>query len=89
MAARLWRFKSSPRHMCPTCVLTIGTGLLIARRFGINDILSIGIITVIISFLIDFMTRRVNKGKVFFPYQRIVVTAVVLLITIFVAKFLL
>lgn len=75
--------------MCPTCVLTIGAGLLIARRLGINDILSIGIITVVLSYLIDKFTRKINKGKVFFPYQRVVVPILIISISIFVAKYLL
>ncbi|MCL4364113.1 hypothetical protein M1328_02635 [Patescibacteria group bacterium] len=75
--------------MCPTCVLTIGAGLLIARKLGVNDVISIGVITVIFSYLLDILTRKINKGKVFFPYQRIFIPIVILLISIFVAKFLL
>ncbi len=75
--------------MCPACILTIGSGLLIAKRLGINDVLAIGLITAIVSFVLDKFLRKINHGKVFFPYQRVVVPVVILAIAILVAKFLL
>lgn len=75
--------------MCPACVLTIGGGLLLAKTFGVNNLLVIGLITVILSILVDIFSRKINRGKVFFPYQRVIVPIVLLFITILVAKFLL
>ncbi|MFA6017439.1 MAG: hypothetical protein WC744_05115 [Patescibacteria group bacterium] len=74
--------------MCPACILTIGGGLLIAKKLGINDVLAIGLLTVIFSLLTDFTLRKINRGKVFSPYQRILVSIVILIITIIVFKLL-
>jgi len=74
--------------MCPACILTIGGGLFLAKKMGINDILAIGLLTVILSLLIDFTLRKINHGKVLFPYQKILVSIVMLIITIIVFKLL-
>jgi len=75
--------------MCPVCVLTIGGGLLIAKKLGINDIFTIGLITIFLSITSDIILRKINHGEIFFPYQRVIITIVFLLITIVIAKFLL
>lgn len=75
--------------MCPTCFLTIGGELLIAKKLGVHDILVIGLITVVFSLILDKLFRKMNHGKVFFPYQRIIIPVLILFISILVAKFLL
>ncbi len=75
--------------MCPACFLTIGGGLLLSRGLDINNILIISLVTIFLSIVSDIFLRKFNHGKVFFPYQRIVVSAILLFIAIFVAKFLL
>jgi len=68
--------------MCPACILTIGGGLLIAKKLGVNDILVIGLLTIFLSLTTDVILRKINRGKVFFPYQRLVVSFMLLLIVI-------
>ena len=75
--------------MCPACILTIGGGLLIAKKLGVNDLLAIGVVTFIFSIILDKFLRSLNHGKVFFPYQRIIIPAVLLFIAILLSKFLL
>jgi len=75
--------------MCPACVLTIGGGLLIAKKFGVNDVVIIGFLTIIFSIISDIILRKLNHGKVLFPYQRIFFSAVILFITILMVQFLL
>lgn len=75
--------------MCPACVITIGSGLLIAKKFGINNLLVIALITTFFSVIADIALRKINHGKVFFPYQRIIMSLFVLFITILLAQFLL
>ncbi|MFA5770527.1 MAG: hypothetical protein WC894_03490 [Patescibacteria group bacterium] len=75
--------------MCPTCVLTIGGGLLLANKLGVNNLFMIGLFTVILSLVIDVLLRKINHGKVFFPYQRVIIPILLLFITIAIAKFLL
>ncbi|MEK7597557.1 MAG: hypothetical protein AAB441_02820 [Patescibacteria group bacterium] len=72
--------------MCPACVLTIGGGLLIAKKLGVNDILAIGLLTVFLSLLTDKLLRKINHGKVFFPYQKVVIPLVYLLVVILIFK---
>jgi len=74
--------------MCPACIITIGGGLLIAKKLGVNDILAIGLLTVFLSLTTDIILRKINKGKVFFPYQRIILSTVILLIVIITFKLL-
>jgi hypothetical protein len=66
--------------MCPACVLTIGGGLLIARRLGINNLFAIGILTVLLSLFLDIAFRKINKGKALFNYQRIIIPIVLLIV---------
>ena len=66
--------------MCPACVLTIGGGLLIAKKFGVNDVVIIGFLTIIFSIISDIILRKPNHGKVFFPYQRLIISFISLLI---------
>lgn len=68
--------------MCPACVITIGGGLLLAKKLGVNDLVLIGLLTVFLSLITDKILRKINHGKVFFPYQRIVVSFLLLLIVI-------
>jgi len=75
--------------MCPACFLTIGGGLLIAKKLGVNGILVIGLITVIFSIILDKFLRFFNRGKALFSYQKVVIPIVLLFISILVAKFLL
>ncbi|MBI5127514.1 hypothetical protein HZA76_03625 [Candidatus Roizmanbacteria bacterium] len=75
--------------MCPACILTIGGGLLVAKKLGVNYVLAIGLITIVFSFILDKFLRKMNDGKVFFPYQKIVIPLILLLIAFVVAKFLL
>jgi hypothetical protein len=75
--------------MCPACIITIGSGLLIAKKFGINNILIIGLVSFFLSVITDIALRKINHGKVFFPYQRIIVSVVILFITILLVQFLL
>lgn len=72
--------------MCPACILTIGGGLLIAKKLGVNDIFAVGIFTFILSFIFDIVSRKLNHGKVFFPYQRILVTVLILLLIIIIFR---
>lgn len=66
--------------MCPACVITIGGGLLLAKNLGVSNLLIIGLVVVFLSLLTDKLLRKINHGKVFFPYQRIVVSIIILLI---------
>jgi len=68
--------------MCPACFITIGTGLLIAKKFGVDDVLIIGLLTIILSIVVDIFLRKINNGKVFFPYQRIIMSALILLLLV-------
>ncbi|PIZ67461.1 hypothetical protein CO165_04380 [Candidatus Roizmanbacteria bacterium CG_4_9_14_3_um_filter_33_18] len=72
--------------MCPACILTIGGGLLIAKKLGINDVLSIGLITIFLSAVTNILLRKINKEKVFFPYQRVVISLLLLLIAILIFR---
>lgn len=67
--------------MCPACILTIGGGLLIAKKLGVNDVLVIGLLTILLSIILDLILRKYNCGKVFFPYQRVII-AIALLLTV-------
>ncbi|MFA6081000.1 MAG: hypothetical protein WC741_01155 [Patescibacteria group bacterium] len=75
--------------MCPACIIAISGGLLIANKFGINNLLIIGLATIFLSMITNIVLRKINHGKVFFPYQRIIVSAVILFITILLVQFLL
>lgn len=75
--------------MCPACIITIGGGLLLAKNLGVNNLLFIGLFTILLSLLTDKLLRKINRGKVFFPYQRMIIPIALLLITIAIAKFLL
>ena len=66
--------------MCPACIITIGGGLLLAKRLGINNIFVIGVLTILLSLFFDKILRKINKGKALFNYQRIIIPIVVLLI---------
>ena len=66
--------------MCPACVITIGGGFLLAKNLGVNNLLIIGLFTILASLLTDILLRKINHGKVFFPYQRVVMTVVIMLI---------
>ena len=66
--------------MCLACVLTIAGGLLIAKKFGVNDVVIIGFLTIIFSIISDIILRKLNHGKVFFPYQRLIISFISLLI---------
>ncbi len=72
--------------MCPACVITIGGGLWLARKLGVNDVLAIGLITIFLSVVVDILLRKINHGKVFFPYQRVVVSFLILLTVILIFK---
>ncbi len=72
--------------MCLACVITIGGGLLIAKKLGINNILTIGLLTIFLSLVTDIILRKINHKKVFFPYQRVIITLVYLLIVILIFK---
>ncbi len=72
--------------MCPACILTIGGGLLIVKKLGVNDILVIGLLTVFLYVITDIILRKINKGKVFFPYQKVVVSTLLLLIVILIFR---
>lgn len=74
--------------MCPACILTIGGGMWIAKKLGINEFISIGLLVLIFSFIIDKFLRSRNKGKVLFPYQRLIIPLVLLFIAILMAKYL-
>lgn len=74
--------------MCPACLLTIGGGLLLARRLGVNDVLTIGIVTIIVSYFIEKLLRKINKGKAHFSYQKVIIPILILLISIFMVKYL-
>ncbi len=63
--------------------------MLIAKKLGVNFVLAIGLITVIFSFILDKFLRKMNNGKVFFPYQKVVIPVVLLFIAVLVSKFLL
>ena len=66
--------------MCPACIITIGGGLLLAKRLGLNNIFVIGVLTILLSLFFDKILRKINKGKALFNYQRIIIPIVVLLI---------
>ena len=67
-------------YMCPACIITIGGGLLIAKKLGVSDILTIGLLTVIFSFIIDIFLRKINRGKLIFNYQRVIIPVILLII---------
>ena len=72
--------------MCPACILTIGGGLLIAKKLGVNDILAISLLTILLSIILDVILRKFNHGKGFFPYQRVVISTLILLIVMLLFK---
>jgi len=74
--------------MCPACILTIGGGLLIAKKLGVNDILVIGLLTILLSIILDLILRKYNCGKVFSPYQRLIISFVSLLMIMTIFNFL-
>ncbi len=73
--------------MCPACVITIGGGLLLAKNLGVNNLLIIGLFTILLSLITDKILRKINHGKVFFPYQRVVMTVVIMLIISLILNF--
>lgn len=73
--------------MCPACILTIGGGLLLAKRLGINNIFAIGILTVLLSLFLDTMLRKINKGKALFDYQRVIIPVILLTIIMIMFQF--
>ncbi len=74
--------------MCLACVITIGGGLLLAKKLGVNDLVLIGLLTVFLSLATDIILRKINNGKVFFPYQKIIASLLILLIIIILFRFL-
>jgi len=66
--------------MCPACILTIGGGLFLAKRLGINNIFAIGLMTVLLSLFLDITLRKINNGKVFFAYQKIIISSLLFII---------
>jgi len=66
--------------MCPACVITIGGGLLLAKDLGVSNLLLIGLFTILLSLTTDKLLRKINHGKVFFPYQKIIISFVLLVI---------
>ena len=72
--------------MCPACVITIGGGLLLAKNLGISNLLLIGLFTILLSLITDKLLRKINHGKVFFPYQRVIVSVLLLLLVILLFK---
>lgn len=72
--------------MCPACIITIGGGLLLAKSLGVNNLLIIGLFTVLLSLLTDKLLRKINHGKVFFPYQKVVIPLVYLFVVILIFK---
>jgi len=75
--------------MCPACLLTIGGGMLIAKKLGVNEVVAIGVIVLIFSIILDKFLRSFNKGRFFFPYQKVIIPIILLFIAILMAKFLL
>lgn len=72
--------------MCPACIITIGGGLLFAKKLGVNDLVLIGLLTVSLSLLTDKLLRKINNKKVFFPYQKVVIPLVYLLVVTLIFK---
>jgi len=70
--------------MCPACLVTISGGLLFARKLGANYIIIIGLYTIFLSIVLDIILRKLNAGKVFFPYQRMIISTLVLMKTVWV-----
>ncbi len=66
--------------MCPACLITIGGGLLLAKNLGVSNLLIIGLIVVFLSLLTDKLLKKINHGKVFFPYQKVVIPLLYLLV---------
>lgn len=66
--------------MCPACLITVGGGLLLAKKLGVNDLVLIGLLTVFLSLFTDKLLRKINHGKVFFPYQKVVIPLLYLLV---------
>lgn len=75
--------------MCPVCFVTIGGGLLIARKFGVNQLFFVGLITILLSMLVDLLISKVSKGKHLFPFQKVVISAVILILVTVSSYFLL
>jgi len=73
--------------MCPACILTIGGGLLLAKRLGINNIFLIGILSILLSSFLDIVFRKINKGKALFNYQRVIISIIILTIVSIIFKF--
>jgi len=48
--------------------------------------LSLGLLISIFSIHLDFILRRLNKGKVYFYYQKVIVPLIILIITTFIFK---
>jgi hypothetical protein len=140
---------------CPVCVITVGGGLIIAKKLGIDDLLvsiwlsglntaiafwiasgikrkivnnpilwslgfyimtigylvftkqinhprntflgidkvffgmTLGLFLALLSIGVDRLLRKTNKNKVYFPYQKVVVPLVLLILTTIIFKFLL
>jgi hypothetical protein len=75
--------------MCTACLIAIGGGLLIANKLGVKDLVFIGVLTLILSYLLDKLFRKINHGKALFRYQKVIIPIVILLIAVLTAKFLL
>lgn len=75
--------------MCPACAIAIGGGLLFAKNLGVSNLLIIGLLTIFLSVIVNILLKKINHGKVFFPYQKVVVLIILLFITIVISKFLL
>ena len=73
--------------MCPACVIAIGGGLLLAKKLGVNDLVLIGLFTILLSLITDKLLRKINHGKVFFPYQRVLMTVIIMLIISLILNF--
>jgi hypothetical protein len=72
--------------MCPACVITIGGGLWLAKSLGVNHLVLIGLLVVFLSLITDKLLKKINHGKVFFSYQKVVIPLVYLLVVTLIFK---
>jgi len=122
---------------CPVCVITVGGGLLIAKKLGIDDLLvsiwlsglnsamaflifkkhpylwslifygltivyltytrqlnypkvflgmTIGPLTFFLAIFIDKLIKKIRKGKVLFPYQKVTIPLLLLILVTLIFK---
>ena len=59
---------------------------MLAKKLGVDNLVLIGLLTVFLSLITNILLNKINHGKVFFPYQKVVISIVYLLLLILIFK---